>query len=376
MENMEKDFYKILGIGNNANEDEIKTAYRKLAHKYHPDKAGGDEAMFKKVNEAYQTLSNKEKRAQYDRFGRTFSSGGGPSFSGGGQGGFDFRNFGGGGFDFGFDPGSFEDGGNLGDVFDAFFEGMGVKRRRRTYERGSDLELLEEITLEEAYRGSTRPITIKTYVACTKCEGLGHFVKDGFTNCSACDGRGEIQESRKTFFGNFEQVRDCKKCAGAGKIPNKMCTTCAGSGRVMFEKTLEITIAKGIADGQVIKVTSAGEVGERGAESGDLYIRIRVKQHSQFKRDGDDLIMSHKAKLVDLLMDRRVEVKTIAGEKISVSLPNDFIFGDELTASGEGMPRLGAHGRGNLRIDLETAMPKKLSKHAEELLKELKKETE
>jgi len=367
---MPEDFYKILGIAKTATDEEIKAAYRKLAHKYHPDKAGGNEAMFKKINEAYQTLSNKEKRAQYDRFGKTFDGAHGP-------GGFDFRNFGGGnGFEFGFDPGSFEDMGNLGDVFDAFFEGMGVKRRRRTYERGADLEFQEEITLEEAYHGITKPISFKTYGTCAKCEGLGHFPKEGFTNCSQCDGRGEIQESRKTFFGNFQQVRECKKCKGVGKIPNKLCGTCSGSGRMMSDKKLEITIAKGIADGQVIKIANAGEVGERGAEAGDLYVRVRVKPHKVFTRDGDDLVMKHEVRLIDVLLSRSVEVETIAGEKTAVEIPQGFTFGDELVLASSGMPHLGGYGKGNLRITLEVQFPKKLSKKAEELLKELKKETE
>ncbi len=370
---MEKDYYKLLGISRSATEEEIKTAYRKLAHKYHPDKAGGDEAMFKKINEAYQTLSNKEKRSQYDRFGKTFSGGAGPGFAGGG---FDFRNFGGNGFEFGFDPNGFEDMGNLGDMFDAFFEGMGVRRRRRTYERGADLELIQEITLEEAYHGAKKPVMFKAHIVCEKCAGVGHFPKEGFTDCSACDGRGEIQESRKTFFGNFEQVRECKKCAGQGKIPNKICGTCHGLGRIAGEKTLELTIAQGISDGQVIKVSNAGEVGERGAEAGDLYLRIRVKPHAVFARKEDDLIMKHEAHLVDLLIHRTVEVKTIAGEKISVPVPASFTFGEELVVSGAGMPRLGSHGKGDLRIDLKVQIPKKLSKKAEELLKELKKEVE
>jgi molecular chaperone DnaJ len=366
---MEKDYYKLLGLSRNATEDEVKTAYRKLAHKYHPDKAGGDEAMFKKINEAYQTLSNKEKRAQYDRFGKTFDG-----MGGGGQGGFDFRNFGGNGFEFGFDPSGFEDMGNLGDMFDAFFEGMGVKRKRRTYERGADLEFIQEIMLEEAYRGARKPITFKTHIVCEKCAGLGHFPKEGFTDCGACDGRGEIQESRRTFFGNFQQVRECKKCAGQGKIPNKICGTCSSSGRITSEKTLELTIAPGIADGQVIKVTKAGEMGERGAEAGDLYVRIRVKPHPVFTREGDDLLMREEMRLVDLLIHRSVEVKTISGEKISIAIPQTFTFGEEITVQGAGMPHLGSHGRGNLRIDLRVQIPKKLSKKAEDILKELKGE--
>src|SRR3989344_427212 len=252
---MSEDYYKILGLNRSASEDEIKGAYRKLAHKYHPDKAGGNEAMFKKINEAYQVLSNQEKRSQYDRFGRAFD---GSACSPHGGAGFDWRNFGN-GFEFGFDLGGFGEGENLGDIFDSFFEGMGVKRKRRTYERGADLELVEEITLEEAFHGLRKPIQFKTYLQCTECKGLVHFPKDGFTACSACDGRGEIQESRRTFFGNFTQVKACGKCAGFGKMPNKICSRCTSTGRVSAKRDIEITIASGVADGQLIKVVRSEE---------------------------------------------------------------------------------------------------------------------
>ena len=367
---MAEDYYKILGVEKTATDADIKSAYRKLAHKYHPDKSGGDEKMFKKINEAYQVLSNKEKRAQYDRFGKTFDGMGGQG------GGFDWRNFNGqNGFEFGFDMGGF-DGENLGDIFDAFFEGMGVKKRRRQYERGSDLELIEDITLEEAFKGVEKKIKFKTFVQCATCAGLGHFPKDGFTDCSACDGRGEIQETRKTFFGNFAQVKMCAKCAGAGKIPNKSCAKCSGAGRIADEREIKISIASGVSDGQLIKVPGAGESGPKGAAAGDLYVRVRVKPNSMFKREGDDLLMRQEEKLAELLLKREIHVKTISGGTIAVQIPAGFRFGDRLTVAGEGMPRLGGIGRGKLFIELDVKFPKKLSEHADKTLKSIKEELE
>ena len=371
---MDEDYYKILGVGKGASEDDIKVAYRKLAHRYHPDKKGGNEQMFKKINEAYQVLSNKEKRAQYDRFGRAFDGG----FSGRGNpfgSGFNWRNFSD-GFEFGFDAQGFEDLGNLGDVFDAFFEGLGVKRKRRAYKRGSDLELTQEISLEEAFRGAVKTVKFKTFVSCGECSGLGHFPKDGFINCSACDGRGEIQESRQTFFGNFAQVRTCVKCLGAGKIPNKFCSVCGGKGRVQAEKIIELTIAPGVDDDQLIKVSKGGEMGERGAEPGDLYVRIKIRPHDFFKRNGDDLLIKQEINLIDLLLAHKVDVKTISGGEINVYIPVGFKLGDKLIVADEGMPRLGGYGRGRLLIDLEVKVPKKLNENAKKLLEELKKEIE
>ena len=387
---MNEDYYKILGVAKAASEEDIKTAYRKLAHKYHPDKSGGDEKMFKKINEAYQVLSSREKRAQYDRFGRTFASGegfgGGSPFGADGAGGFsagggfpfgaDFRNFGGGEWEFNFGGAGGEDFTNMSDVFDAFFEGMGVKRKRRSYEHGADLEYAEAITLEEAFRGAKKTIIFKTYAPCHACGGVGHFPKDGFAPCSACDGRGEVQESRRGFFGNFTQVKTCGRCNGLGKIPNKACAKCSGGGRTSAEKQVEIAIAPGIADGQLIKVAGAGEAGPHGAAAGDLYVRVSVKKHPLFARSGDDLILKQQANFADLLISRSVEVPTISGGKIPVHIPPGFRIGDQLAVSGEGMPHLGSFGRGNLRIDLEVKLPKHISDRAKKLLEELKKELE
>ena len=381
---MNKDYYEILGVRRGASEEEIKKAYRRLAHQHHPDKNGGSDAKFKEINEAYQVLSDKEKRAQYDRFGRVFSgaegfsAGGGPGFGGfsaqgGPASGWDFGSFGE-GFP-GFEGSAFGGGdfGNVGDIFEAFFGGFGG-RPRRTVRRGSDIEVGVRITLEETFHGSRKELHFRTHAACESCGGKGYFEKEGTAVCTECDGGGEIRENRKTFFGSFSQVKACPKCQGSGRVPNKSCGECRGSGRVIREKTVAVEIAPGVADNQIIKILRQGEAGERGAETGDLYVRVRVEPHREFKREGDDLLMKVSAPLADVLVNREIEVKTISGEKLKAEVPTGFRFGDRLVVSGQGMPRLGRHGRGNLVVELEVKLPKRLTAKAKKLLEELRKE--
>jgi molecular chaperone DnaJ len=346
------DYYKILGVEKSATEDEIKKAFRKLAHQHHPDK-GGDEKKFKEINEAYQILSSKEKRAQYDRFGRTFDNGaqGGP-FGGGFQG----NPFGDIRFDFGG-----ADMGDLGDIFDTFFEGLGVRQKRHTYHRGSDIQIAEEITLEESFRGVRKEMEYAVMVKCEKCAGVGHDPKAGFDECNACGGKGEIKETKQSFFGNFAQVKACEKCFGTGQLPKKVCETCKGAGRVKGKKKITVEIRPGVDNNQLIKIQSAGEAGERGAQEGDLYIKIRVKPHSIFRRTGDDLIIRKEVSMLDLLLDKKLEVPTIAGNKLKVDVPRGFNLKENLTIKGEGMPKINGFGKGDLIVDMEIKTPKKIS---------------
>lgn len=361
---MSKDYYKILGVEKGASEEEIKKAYRKLAHKYHPDKAGGDEKKFKEINEAYQVLSNRQRRAQYDQFGSAFS--GGFSSGSGPVSGWDFSQ---GGFGFGFDPSNLEDLSNISDIFDSFFEGLGVKRRK-TYERGADIELIKEITLEEAFRGKTETLGFETFVACKECSGQGHFAKEGFTQCAVCGGKGEIRENRQSFFGQFSQIRVCEKCRGKGEIPNKICKTCSGTGRIKSDQKVQVAIAPGIADGQLIKIAGAGQAGEHGAGSGDLYIRVKVKSHPVFKRIGDNLIIRKDLDILAVLAGKKVEVPTLSGGKINVEIPTGFNLKEPLRIPGEGMTKLGSSARGDLYLEFDVKVPKldsKLKKLFEDL---------
>ncbi|MBI2035876.1 MAG: DnaJ domain-containing protein [Candidatus Liptonbacteria bacterium] len=375
-----KDFYKILGLHKGATEEEIKKAYRKMAHEYHPDKKGGDEKRFKEVNEAYQVLSNKEKRANYDRFGTAdFPGGGGPAY---GWGGFPFHGnepFGsaqGESFGFGF-PG---DAGDIGDIFDAFFEGLGVKPRRKSYSRGADLEISEVITLEDALHGVTKKIQFKTFIKCETCGGEGAELSAGTKICEKCGGQGEVKESRKTFFGSFSQVKTCGQCYATGKIPNKICRSCGGVGRVKGEKEVTINILPGVSSGQLIQVQGAGESGERGASQGDLYVRIVIKPHHLFKREGQNLLLRHDIDLVQALLKDEILITGLRGNKIKVSLTPGFNFAESVKIAGEGMPRFGGHDsfgstegkRGDLFLSFNVLKPSKMDPKLKKLLDEMR----
>ncbi len=364
---MNKDYYKILGVAKNAPEEDIKKAYRKLAHQHHPDKKGGNAEEFKAINEAYQVLSNKEKRAQYDKFGRVFD-GAGPQ-----QGG--PNPFSGFGFDVNFDPGMFE-GMEGSDIFEAFFEGMGIKNRRRTYERGADLEFTVSITLEEAFTGVAKTLPTSRFTACKNCGGQGSDPKAGTTQCATCSGQGEVRETRRGFFGNSVHVKQCATCAGTGTIPNKKCATCAGDGRVKEKTNISFTVMAGIEDGQIIKISGAGDKGARGAAAGDAYVRIGVEKNKAFERRGADLITKKEVSAVDILMSKKLDITSIGGDAYSFDIPENAPISDAVRIAGAGMPRLGSRTRGDLYVKLIIVKPKKLSTKAKGLLEDLKRELE
>jgi molecular chaperone DnaJ len=384
---MPKDYYKILGVSKGASETEIKKAFRKLAHQHHPDKAGGNEAKFKEINEAYQVLSDKTKRLNYDRF----PAGGGSAFGGGTAEGFnwDFSGFnrGGQGFSAQGGPASgwegfqgFGDTGDLGDIFETFFEGLGVRPRRPTYQRGSDLETTQEVTLEEVFHGASKRLRIATFIPCAACRGQGGDVAAGTKQCTACNGRGEIREERKTFFGSFSQVKTCDTCRGIGTVPVKPCAKCGGSGRIRGEREVQLDVLPGVADGQIIKVSGAGEAGERGSV-GDLYVRVKVKPHATFTRRGDDLIVKKELRVLDLLLGKKLEVPTLSGGAVRVEIPAHFNLKEHLRIPGEGMPRMGfgsstglTASRGDLLVDLIVKAPKKPGAKGQKMLEELEGE--
>ncbi len=360
------DYYKTLGVTKSASEDEIKKAYRKLAHKYHPDKPEGNEQKFKEINEAYQILSNKEKRAQYDRFGRVFSVGGGPAYGGDG---FGFEGFPG-GFNWRFDEDMFD----LGDMLENLFVHFGGPRRQ-TYTQGADIEFSVQVSLEEAFSGTKSKAKFKTMIACDSCKGLGYDESAGFSGCSLCQGRGEIKEEKKTFFGHFAQVKTCPDCRGRGEAPNRVCRDCKGLGRVVGEKEVDIGINPGVEDGQIIKVKGAGEAGERESSGGDLYVTVKIKPHPVFERIKNDLYMTKEVRVTDALLGRKIKIKDINGENFNVSIPSDFNFKDKLRVPGRGMPIFGfSSSRGDLYISFTLKTPKKLSEKAKKLLGELEEE--
>ncbi len=358
-----KDYYKILGVAREASETDIKQAYRKMAHRYHPDKPGGDTQKFKEVNEAYQVLSNKEKRQQYDQFGTAEPFGFGSGASGSPFGGF--------GFDF--EGGVMPD---VEDLFDMFFGGAARGGKRRAYRQGSDLQYTVTVDLEEVLAGTKKTIVFPAQMACGTCAGLGYDEKAGMASCAKCGGRGEIKESRQTFFGSFTQVKECRECRGAGETPNKPCGKCGGTGRMKGERKVTVEILPGVADGQIIRVAGAGEAGERGAGTGDLYVKVTVKPHERFRRQGNDLLATVRLSVIDLLLGTEITVKSIAGKPVKIVIPAGFNLREAVTVPGEGMPVFGSWGRGNMIVAFNVVMPKKLSKHAQELLEKLKGEIE
>lgn len=369
---MKKDYYKILGVNRGASGEEIKKAFYQLARQYHPHKAGKDEQKFKElnekfkeINEAYQVLSDEKKRAQYDRFGQVFD---GAPAGGGFEQGFGFNDFG-----FGFE-GDFGGIGDLSDVFESFFEGLGARPRRRTYKRGSDIEIIQEMTLEEAFNGAKKHLRYQILIKCEKCQGAGYDKKAGMKTCAACAGRGDIKETAKTFFGVFSQNKTCPECRGFGEIPEKICLECRGSGQQSGSRETDVELAPGVADGQIIKVKGFGEAGERNSDAGDLFVRLKEKPHSFFHREGDDLSVEIELKLTEALLGKKIKFKDLAGEELSIELPAGFNFLEKLKVRGKGMPRLHGWSRGDLFLNFVLKTPRKLSEKAKKLLGELDKE--
>ncbi len=366
---MANNYYETLGVEKNASADEIKKAYRKLAHKYHPDKGAGNEPKFKEVNEAYQVLSDNEKKSQYDQYGQTFEDaqrngqghpGGGFGGAGGpfGAGGFDFSGFGGqGGVEF-----------DLGDIFGDLFGGQRQRQERRT--RGIDLEMPLTITFEEAVFGVKRSITLEKKDACKTCEGSGAKPGTKVVTCSVCHGQGQIRTQRRTVFGNVASSSICEKCEGSGQVPEDPCSTCKGSGIMRQEKTIEVQIPAGIDDGQRVRVTGEGELGYRGSKPGDLYLSIRVKQHKEFKRQNTDLFKDLPISFTQAALGTKIEVETLDG-KIEIKIPAGTQAGKILRVGGKGVPIINSTKRGDLFITVRVIIPHKLSKEENELLKKL-----
>ena len=361
---MAKDYYDILGVNKSASKDDIKKAFRNLAHKFHPDKKGGDEKKFKEANEAYSVLSDDKKRAEYDSYGRVFSgANGGP---GGGFEGFDFSNFSGEGFgNANFDFGDI----NLGEMFSDFFGGRsaGVGRRQR----GHDISIDLEIAFEESIFGVERKIFVTKTGLCDVCKGDGAKPGAGEKTCSACNGKGKLHETRRSFLGSFTSVRVCDTCRGTGKVPEEKCPLCKGLGVLRKESEIVVNIPSGISDGEVIRLAGAGEAVAGGA-SGDLYAKIYVKKHSLFHKEGSNLVTDLKIKLSTALLGGEYNLKTLDGD-IVVKVPTGISFGEILRVRGKGVP-IGRSGgrRGDLMIRLKIELPAHLSKDAAELVEKLK----
>jgi len=358
---MSKDYYEILGVNKGASKDEIKKAFYKLAHKYHPDKKGGNEAKFKEVNEAYQVLSDDEKRSKYDQFGSQYANMGGAGY-GSGQGfeGFDFSGFGNGGAEFDF--------GNLNDIFSDFFGGgMG----RRESRRGRDISTEIQISFSDAIFGITRKVLITKTSNCITCSGSGAKPGTKMETCKHCNGQGQIRESKRTIFGNIASTKTCETCLGTGEVPHELCETCKGKGVLRREEEISIIIPPGIRDGEMVRMTGYGEATPKGT-AGDLYIKINVTPHPVFKREGNDLVMNLNLKLSDALLGTKHPIQTLDGN-IEVTIPEGVSVNEVLRVRGKGVP-VAKNKRGDLLIKLNIKLPNKLSRKSKELIEELKKE--
>lgn len=362
-----KDYYKILGVSKDATAEDIKKAYRDLAHKYHPDK-GGDAEKFKEINEAYQTLSNKDKRTQYDQFGQAFDgpAGGGTGFGGAGQEGW-FWGRPDANFEFEYN--------DLGDIMEEMF-GFGGNggRKKKDSRRGKDIHVDLEITLEEAFLGAQKEFTISHFVTCSRCGGTGAEPGTKVNECFSCRGTGTVQQIRKTILGSFTRASVCPECGGEGYRPEKPCNVCRGEGRVKTEERIRVAIPAGVDMGQVIKLEQKGDAGKRQGKAGDLFIRIAVKPNSTFERRGDDLFVIMPITLSQSALGDEIEVPTIEGKAVLLKVPAGTESGKVFRVSGKGITKYSGFGRGNMYVNIEVKVPKKLTRKQKELLEDLSKE--
>ena len=354
-----KDYYQILGVTKSASEDEIKKAFRTLAHKYHPDKKGGDEAKFKEVSEAYAVLSDKKKRAQYDQFG-AYTAGG----QAGGFGGFDFSDFAKNfqGFDGANGQGVEFD---LGDMFGDFF---GSNRRAR---RGRDISMDIEILFRDAVFGTERRVLIAKNAICDICNGTGAKKGTSMSTCASCNGKGQIREARNTFFGTFATTRTCPTCKGRGEVPKEECTNCHGEGALRKQEEVHIVIPAGVEDGEMIRMPGRGEA-LPGSPAGDLYVKIHVKSDKLFTREGNNLMTALSIKLTDALLGGEYRIHTLDGET-TLTIPQGVSQGEFLRIRGRGVP-YGRGSRGDLLVRIDIEFPKKLSKAARDAVEKLRVE--
>lgn len=350
-----KDYYEVLEINRSASDNEIKKAYRILAKKYHPDVNPGDkaaEANFKEINEAYEVLSDPQKRAKYDQYGHA---------------GVDPNGFGGfGGFeDFDF--------GGIGDIFESFFGNVGFgssSRSKNGPQRGADVKTFVDISFEEAAFGVEKEVAVTRLEACADCSGTGSKKGTEPISCSVCKGTGQVQYSQNTPFGQFVNIKTCDHCHGEGRIITNPCSTCQGKGKVRRNRIIKVNIPAGIDNGQLISLRSEGEPGLRGGPSGDLYIVINVKPHSLFKREGYDIICDVPITFPQAALGADLEIPTLEGKE-KYSIPEGTQTGTVFKLKNKGIKNLKGHGRGDQYVRVSIEVPKSLTDKQKEILKEL-----
>ncbi len=347
---MAKDYYAILGVEKGASKEDIKKAFRKLAHKYHPDKGGGDTEKFKEASEAYAVLSDDKKRAEYDSYGRVFSDGAGPQ-------GFDFS-----AFQDAFQGGNF--GFDIGDIFGDFFGGARQKR-------GRDISIDLEISFKESVFGTKRSVLLAKMAQCEVCAGSGGKPGAEFITCATCGGKGSLHETSSSIFGTFTSVQPCKACRATGKIPKERCNTCRGEGVYRKQEEVALVIPAGIDQGEMIRLTGAGEA-IAGGPSGDLYVKIHITPDARFKKDGANIMTDLSVKLSDALLGADYKVEGLEGE-MTINVPAGVSHGELLRVRGKGVLQ-GKGKRGDLFVRIKITLPQKLSKDARKLIEKLKEE--
>ena len=350
-----RDFYEVLTVSRTATDAELKASFRKLAMQFHPDRNPGDaeaELKFKEINEAYQCLSDKDKRAAYDRFGHAAFEQGGA----GGAGGFGAEGF----------------ASSMADIFDDLFGGLGGQRGRTGgRERGSDLRYNMEITLEDAFKGKNATIKVPTSVSCEACSGSGAKPGSKPKTCTTCAGHGRVRAQQ----GFFAIERTCPTCSGRGEVIDNPCTACSGAGRVTRERSLSVNIPAGVEDGTRIRLAGEGEAGVRGGPSGDLYIFLALKPHPFFQRDGADLFCQVPISMVQAALGGDFTVRTLDGEESAIKVPEGTQSGRQFKLRGKGMPVLRSRDVGDLYIQARVETPQNLTKRQRELLAEFSAES-
>ena len=358
-----RDYYEVLGVDKSVSDDELKKAYRKAAKKYHPDLHPGDaeaEKNFKEVNEAYEVLSDKEKRARYDQFGH---AGVDPNFGAGGG-------YGGGGF-----GGGFGDFGDLGDIFGSIFGGGfggGQRRNPNAPRRGNDTAATVNLSFEEAAKGCKKTVKVTKIDTCKECGGSGAEKGTTAKTCPVCHGSGQVASTQRTPFGVMQTQRVCDHCKGSGKIIDKPCHTCAGKGRIRHTVEQTVEIPAGIDDGQIINVRGGGDAGANGGPAGDLRINVNVRPHPIFERNGFDVYCEIPITFTQAALGDEIIVPTLDG-KVKFTIHEGTQPGDEFKLKGKGIQRLHYSGKGDQYVRISVEVPKDLSKHQKEKLKEFDK---
>ncbi len=353
---MKEDYYQVLGVERTATEVEIKTAFRRQAMKFHPDRNPGNkqaEEQFKKINEAFSVLSDPQKKQMYDQYGHEGLNGAG------GFGGFNASGF-----------------GDINDIFgsmfgDIFGGGFGRRGGKPHAQRGEDLKLDVTMTLEEAFSGKEIPVEYTRLDNCSACDGSGAAPGSARKTCRSCAGTGTVTYSQ----GFFSMRQVCPDCGGRGTVVEKPCSSCRGSGTKRVKENITVKVPSGVRSGVTLRVSNGGDIGTNGGGFGDLYVEVHVKDHKIFRREGDDLILDAQITYPQAVLGGSIKVPTIEGKEIEVEIPKGTQFGDVLKMQGNGMPKLSKKGFGDLLVNVKIEVPKKPTARQKELLEELAKET-